>query len=90
MGAVADAISHKLSTALAPSRLEVIDRSHLHAGHTGSRPGGETHFDVLAVSDAFAGLKAVARQRLVHRLLADELAGPIHALALTLKAPGEI
>jgi BolA protein len=89
MGEVADAIRDKLATHLQPSRLEVVDQSALHAGHAGARPGGETHFHLTVVSAAFAGESPVKRQRLVHRLLAEELAGPVHALAMTLRAPGE-
>jgi BolA protein len=87
MGRVADSIREKLQTGLAPTTLVIEDDSDRHAGHSGSRPGGESHFNVTVESAAFAGLTAVARQRLVYRLLADELAGPIHALSLTLRTP---
>ena len=79
---VASTITEKLTAAFRPERLEVIDQSHLHAGHAGSRPGGETHFAVLIIADAFAGKSRVERQRLIYATLADELAGPIHALSL--------
>jgi BolA protein len=87
MGALADIIKRKLTDGLSPTRLVIEDDSHRHAGHAGSRPGGESHFNVAVESAAFSGLNAVQRQRLVYRLLADELAGPIHALSLTLSAP---
>jgi BolA protein len=87
MGNVAAAIRTKLTEALAPTALAVEDDSARHAGHSGARPGGETHFNVTVESAAFAGLTPVARQRLVHRLLAEELAGPVHALSLTLRVP---
>jgi BolA protein len=87
--AVADRIRAKLTSGLAPLRLEVIDDSHLHAGHAGAREGGESHFTVEVVSAAFDGMGRVARQRLVYGLLADELAGPVHALALRTLAPSE-
>ncbi len=89
MGAVADAIRDKLEQGLSPTVLVIEDDSHRHAGHSGARPGGESHFNVTVESNAFAGLGAVARQRLVHGLLAAELAGPVHALSLTLRAPGQ-
>jgi BolA protein len=89
MGAVAEAIRAKLSGALSPSRLDVVDQSHLHAGHAGASPGGESHFHVTVVSEVFAGESAVARQRRVYKLLQQELAGPVHALGLSLSTAGE-
>jgi BolA protein len=86
---VADTMRTKLEAALAPSRIEIVDESHRHAGHAGARPGGESHFRVLVVSAAFTGLNRVARHRLVNAALAAELAGPVHALALETYAPGE-
>lgn len=89
MGKVADAIHAKLTEGLAPSQLDIEDDSHRHAGHGGARPEGESHFNVTIESARFAGLRLVERQRLVYRLLADELAGPVHALSLTLKVPAQ-
>ncbi len=86
---VAAAIERKLTERFAPTRLEIIDESHRHAGHAGAQPGGETHFSVTLVSAAFAGLGRVARQRLVYETLAEELAGCVHALALTTLAPAD-
>ena len=63
--------------------------SHRHAGHAGARPGGETHFRVTIVSAAFAGKGRVERHRMVNAALAEELAGPVHALAVHPAAPGE-
>ena len=83
------AIEKKLAAALAPQRLSVVDESHRHAGHAGARPQGETHFRVEIVSPAFAGLSRVARQRLVYDVLAAELKGPVHAVALQTRAPEE-
>ena len=80
---VADRIREKVTTALTPIRLEVTDDSHLHAGHVGARPQGETHFRLTIVSPHFDGKSRVERQRMVYRVLAEELAGPVHALALT-------
>lgn len=88
-GSVADAIRAKLARAFAPERLVVVDESHLHAGHAGARRGGESHFRVELVAAAFAGLPRVERQRRVHAALADELAGPVHALSVSARAPGE-
>ncbi len=86
---VRDTIERKLSEALTPQKLVVTDDSHRHAGHAGHRPGGESHFSVEVVAQAFAGKSRVERHRLVNGLLAEELAGPVHALALVVKAPGE-
>ena len=86
---VSDSIHDKLSKALSPEKLEVIDESHLHAGHAGAREGGESHFRLLIVSASFEGLSRVARQRLVNQALREELAGPIHALAMKTLTPDE-
>jgi BolA protein len=86
---VTETIRTKLTERLAPTRLVVLDESHRHAGHAGARPGGETHFNVTVVSAAFAGLKRVARQRLVYQTLSEELAGGVHALSLTTTTPDE-
>jgi BolA family transcriptional regulator, general stress-responsive regulator len=86
---VAATIRRKLTDRLAPARIEIIDESHRHAGHAGSRPDGETHFAVTIVAASFTGLSRVARQRLVYETLAAELATRIHALSLTTLAPGE-
>ena len=86
---VADTIRCKLTERFAPTRLGIEDQSHLHAGHEGARPGGETHFAVTIVSAAFTGQSRVARQRLVYETLAAELAAGVHALSLTTLAPGE-
>ena len=73
-----------MRAAFAPSTLEIVDESELHKGHVGYRDGGETHFRVTMASDQFDSLSRLARQRLVHEVLADELAGPVHALSLRL------
>lgn len=82
-------IEAKLSAAFQPSALEVIDESHLHEGHAGARDGGETHFRVRMTAAAFDGRSRLDRQRAVLALLAEELDGPVHALALKLKSPAE-
>ncbi len=79
---VSESIHLKLSKALAPERLDVIDESHLHEGHAGAREGGQSHFRLLIVASAFEGLSRVARQRLINDVLREELAGPVHALAM--------
>jgi BolA protein len=89
MGAIFDAIHEKLSSAFTPSRLEIEDDSARHAGHAGANPGGESHFNVTIESAAFAGAAKVARQRMVYHALAEELAGPLHALSVKALAPGE-
>ena len=89
MGQVAERIRSKLNRSLEPSKLDVVDDSGRHAGHAGARPGGETHFNVTVVAEAFAGKSRVERQRLVYEILRDELAGPVHALSLVTKTPGE-
>ena len=90
MGAVADRIRDKLTAALAPERLEVVDDSAKHAGHAGARPGGETHFTVTVVSQAFEGVGRVERQRKVYAALEGEMEPDgVHALAISAHAPGE-
>lgn len=84
-----DVITKKLTEAFAPENLRVEDESHLHAGHAGHRPGGETHYRVYIVSEAFRGKSRVDRHRAINATLAAELAGGIHALAIHATAPGE-
>lgn len=89
MDTVAMTIDSKLRDRFAPSRLSIEDESSRHRGHAGWREGGETHFRVEIVAEAFAGHGRVARQRLVYDALKDELAGRVHALALTTLTPDE-
>jgi BolA protein len=84
-----DVITEKLSKAFAPESLRVEDESHLHEGHAGHRPGGQTHYRVYIVSDAFRGKSRVERHRMINATLAAELAGGVHALAIHAAAPGE-
>lgn len=86
---VKDNITKKLSEAFAPSKLDVTDESHLHAGHAGHRPGGETHFRVYIVSPSFEGKSRIERHRMINAALAAELADRVHALAIKAHAPGE-
>lgn len=82
---VADTIEQKLRDSLSPTALEVIDDSHHHAGHSGARAGGESHFTVRITASDFKGLNRVAQQRLVYKILAEEMAGPVHALTIEAK-----
>jgi BolA protein len=82
-------IREKLVQALQPTRLDVVNESHLHAGHRTSPGTGESHFRVLVVSQAFAGKSRIDRHRLVNDTLAAELKGKVHALAIKAYAPGE-
>lgn len=89
MGAVADAIDLKIRSALAPTVLVITDDSAKHAGHSGAREGGESHFTVEIISAAFEGKSRVARQRLVYDLLKSEFDQGLHALALITRTPAE-
>jgi len=84
-----DDITKKLQEAFGPQSLDVIDESHLHEGHGGHRPGGESHFRVNIVSPAFEGKSRIERHRMVNATLAAELAGTVHALAVKAQTPGE-
>ena len=89
LGPVAAEISHRLETALAPTRLAVIDDSDNHRGHAGHDGSGESHFTVDIESPHFIGLNRVARQRAVNAALSDLLRDKVHALAIKARAPGE-
>ena len=78
-----------LSAALNPTEIEIVDESKLHEGHAGAAPGGETHYRVRLVSEAFAGQSRVARQRAVYAALDAEFAGGLHALSLATLTPDE-
>ena len=82
-------IAAALTRALAPTNLQVVDESHLHAGHSGARAGGQTHFRIHVAAPAFAGKGRVERHRMIYALLTREIADGVHALALHAKAPGE-
>ena len=82
-------ITEKLTAAFAPQSLDVEDESHRHEGHAGHRPGGESHFRVHIVSEAFRGKSRIERHRMINQILSGELAGGIHALAIHASAPGE-
>lgn len=82
-------IERKITEALVPDRLDIVDESHLHAGHAGAPAGGDSHFRVTIVSRAFDGLSRVERQRRVNALLAEEFAAGLHALSLVTRTPDE-
>lgn len=77
-------LERKLTAAFRPEHLEVIDESDHHRGHGGWRDGGGTHYRVVMRATAFDGMSRVERSRAVHRALAEDLAGGVHALALDL------
>lgn len=87
---VKTAIESKLQQALKPTQLELIDDSARHAGHAGAREGGESHFKLMIVSDAFAGQSRVQRHRTVYDVLAEELKHQVHALNIIAKTPDEV
>jgi BolA protein len=84
----AERLESRLRAALQPAELQVIDDSHLHAGHAGAA-GGQGHFTVLLVSERFAGQPVVRRHRLVYEAVGDMMQTDIHALSITALAPGE-
>lgn len=86
---VEESIRERLRGAFAPSELQVVNDSHRHAGHGSSPQTGESHFSVVVVSIAFAGKSRLERHRMVNAALAEELAGPVHALAVTALTPEE-
>jgi len=89
MISVAETMRQKLSAALEPAELDIVDDSHRHVGHAGHDGQGESHFKLRIVSPAFAGQSRVERQRLVYRILAAELAGRVHALGVVTLTPEE-
>ncbi len=82
-------ITEKLTKAFAPQRLDVADEFHRHEGHAGHRPGGETHFRVHIVSEAFRGKSRIERHRMVNGTLSVELNSGVHALAIQAQTPEE-
>jgi BolA family transcriptional regulator, general stress-responsive regulator len=86
----AERIRSAISNGLTPDRLEITDESHLHAGHAGAQPGGETHYNVTVVSSGFEGLSRVARQRRVYAVLEKEFETGLHALTVRALTPAEV
>lgn len=89
MTSVAEIMRQKLAAELAPAELDIVDESHRHVGHTGHDGRGESHFKLRIVSEKFAGLSRVERQRRVYAILAAELADRVHALGLATLTPAE-
>ncbi len=89
MGSVSDIIRGKLEAAFSPSRLDLKDESDRHQGHAGHTGAGESHFNLVIEAQAFAGKARVARQRMIYHVLAEEMAGQVHALSIIATAPGE-
>ena len=86
---VAERIRERLA-ALEPVALDLVDESAQHAGHAGAAPGGETHWRLSIVSPRFAGQPTVARHRMIYQALGGLMQHPIHALAITARAPAEL
>jgi len=86
---IADIIEKKLADNLAPIQLELVDESHLHAGHAGARPEGESHFRLLVVSDHFKNRGRLERQRMIYQALGDLMTSDIHALSIKAMTPDE-
>jgi BolA family transcriptional regulator, general stress-responsive regulator len=84
-----DRIREHLAASLSPERIEVIDESGKHAGHSGAIPGKTTHVRVRVTSNVFSGKSRIDRHRIVNELLAGEIADGLHALAIEPRAPGE-
>lgn len=89
-GPIATRIREKIMNRLAPEDFRLDDESARHQGHAGHDGRGESHFSLSVVSRTFEGLSRVERQRLVYGILAEELQGRVHALALQLKTPQEV
>lgn len=81
-------LESRLRASLGPVELEIVDDSHLHAGHVGAADG-RGHFSVRIVSERFAGLPVVRRHRLVYEAVGDMMTSDIHALSISAQAPGE-
>lgn len=86
---VRETIVEKLTDTFAPTSLKVVDESDQHAGHAGHRPGGETHFRICMVAEAFRGKSRLERHRMINATLAGELQAGVHALAIHAAAPDE-
>ncbi|MGV6801790.1 MAG: BolA family protein [bacterium] len=87
---LAEKMEEKLRAALHPQDIQIIDQSALHAGHAGAREGGESHYRMVIIAEAFADKSRLHRQRMVNEILRDELVERVHALSLELKAPTEV
>lgn len=88
-GPVQGEMIRRLTAALSPTRLELVNDSARHRGHSGDNGSGESHFSLLLESAAFAGLSRVQRQRAVYAALGDLMIERVHALSIKATAPGE-
>jgi len=88
-GPLAQEIQHILTETFAPTKLEVMNDSAKHSGHSGDDGSGESHFTVVIESAAFAGVSRLERQRMINRALGDIPGERVHALAIKARAPGE-
>jgi BolA protein len=86
---VAERIKAELSAAFDPARLDLVDQSALHKGHSGARPQGESHFKLMIVSNLFEGKSRIERQRLIYSALGDMMTTEIHALSISALTPTE-
>jgi len=89
-GPIAQEIERRLTTALQPTRLELVDDSEKHRGHGGYNPAGESHFSLAIESAAFAGMNRVQRQRAIYAALGELMEERVHALSIRALAPGEV
>lgn len=87
---IAEQIDQILTQALKPVEIQVVDESHLHAGHAGARPEGETHFSVRVVSEAFRGKSRIECHRMINECLANLLHNRVHALRIKAFSPDDI
>ena len=86
---IENAMREKLQRLLTPEALEVVNESHMHAGHASSPGTGESHFRVVVISELFNGKSRLERHRMVNAALAEEIAGGVHALAIKALTPEE-
>jgi len=86
---ISDYLEEKLQEAFSPATLEVINESHLHAGHAGDNGTGESHFRIKIVADAFIGMSRLERHRAINAIAQPKLDEGLHALAVEVKATGE-
>ena len=89
MQTTADIITEKLNAAFTPQGLRVVDESSNHIGHSGHRPGGQTHYRIYIMATAFKGKTRIERHRMINAALAAEFGGGVHALAIHAAAPDE-
>jgi BolA protein len=82
-------IERKLQASIQPTSLAIIDQSHLHSGHAGDRPYGQSHYHAIVTAAAFQGKNRVARQRMVFAALGSMVGNEVHALSMDLRAPDE-